>query len=886
MKTKVVSWLLTACFVLMCWAPAAAQGSDTVRVEVVSATVGQDGLYHITIEASVERDGAPAPAQDISFLLIGNKNNGLSGNDIQVTVNGQPQTAYIYHADMVNTAEDDVQNANEEHVYRWNLTAKLPEELLQSDYVYAFVGLADAPRTDIQVVLPNSYLTVQVEAQEKDFSIPAYVDAQTPGSHQIPFDVTVTHREEGEQDVPADQIVWSVESAGEVKEDLTGKVSVQGGILTIYSAAAVLQEKELTVKASYNGAVGSTHITLTQQQSAATYLMVQPPQPVQVPVSGVAYTQLYANVTDQYGVPIQQAEDISWTLEQETEGVSVNASTGQVTVNDTALAAMGETSQKEVNVVAQSGTLKAMATVLLTADRTPVAAAIQGPSVASVKDTAPSEFTVMVTDQYGTAYPPQQQVVWAISSGADMVQMETEGATARLLLMPGAQVGSTVVLTAKCGDFPEVKKNISIIEESPVPASVEITVQSGQNSIKPQITVPDPGSENAVCTWTARVLNQFGNPMNEYNQDIVWDIMGDGKQAVSIEKNQESSSVESTATISVSSEAFGLGKVTVRASYGNALGTQDLYLATIPVAGAVEIQGDSTILSRSNMAVSKAYTAKVYDQYGQSMLQSVQWSLKNALGGVSMRSDGVLQVAAGTSGSVTLLAVTQGKEGQVTAEKTVTIQLSSTGGSYGGGGGGGGAVIPVPDPTPTPQPQPQPQPERDIAQNHWAYPEIKQMMEDGLVKGDAGTGNIRPEDNILREEVAAVLLRALDVAEKPNAVLQPGDPSSEWAAGILAAAADAGIMKGIEDGIYAGQYQASRAEVMVMVARALGLENGDTTVLAQFTDGVQVPDWAAGSVSAMVQAGVVKGYEDGSLRTGQNITRAEAFVMIQRLLAI
>lgn len=886
MKTKGIALLTVVAAVLLCFLPAAAQTADVVQVGILGVSVDANGYYDLSIRAEVTRAGTPAPAQELSLLLIGNRNNGLTDNEIQVAVNGNRQTAYIYHADMVNTAADDMQNNNAENIYVWNFKAKLPDALKASDYVYAFVGVKGALRTDIELTLPNAYLSVDVSTTETDFAIPPYVDGQTQGSRQIPFSAQVIHKEDGILTVPPEEVMWSIESAGTIQEELDGIVSIDGGVLTVTSAAAGLDNKKILVKAAYQGVTNEKEITLQKDESAAAYIMIEQPQPIEVPISGRVKVRLKANVTDQYGTPL--AGQILWALEEPIEGAEMNEQTGEITVADTVLAFMGMAAEKQFEVTAHSGNLEGTAAVTLQADRTPVAAVIEGSSTVSVKDQAQNEYELKLADKYGTLYTTQEKVVWTLTAGNDIASVTPDGTKARVVLNAAAEAGKTLALSAVCGALPESRKNISIVAEVPAPASIEITAEAGQNSVKPQITVPNPGAAAAKCVWSARVLNQFGNPMNEYNKEIVWSVLEDTKGAVSVAPVSEAETVVSKAKISVSNEAFSFGKVTLRASYGAAEGTKPLYLVTVPVASTIEIQGDSVVSAYANTSVSKAYTAKVLDQYGRGMLQNVKWSLKQAVGGVTLSNDGVLRAAGAASGTVTLVASTQGQKGEITAEKDVSIQVTrSSGGGTGGGGGGrgtGGAVIPVP--VPTPDSEPVMTPVTDLSANHWAYQSIKNMIAQGLVKGDGETGNIRPEEAIRREEVICVLIRALGLQEKAGAILAQEDPSSAWAAGALAAAADAGILKGIQPGIYAGQQNASRAEVMVMIARAMGLENGDTAVLMQFADKTQIPDWAEGAAAALVKRGAVQGYEDGTLRIQQNVTRAETFVMIEKLLTL
>lgn len=173
----------------------------------------------------------------------------------------------------------------------------------------------------------------------------------------------------------------------------------------------------------------------------------------------------------------------------------------------------------------------------------------------------------------------------------------------------------------------------------------------------------------------------------------------------------------------------------------------------------------------------------------------------------------------------------------------------------------------------------------DVAQSHWAYRNIQALASKGIVRGDAGTGYVRPDERITREEVAAALLSALSVPADQTASIAEGDRSSAWAKDILATARARGVLKGDEKGRMNGQLTATRAEVSAMIARVAGLADADAAALNRFSDGASVPDWARGSIASMIENGLLSGYEDNTLRVNAPITRAETFTLIGKLVA-
>ena len=96
--------------------------------------------------------------------------------------------------------------------------------------------------------------------------------------------------------------------------------------------------------------------------------------------------------------------------------------------------------------------------------------------------------------------------------------------------------------------------------------------------------------------------------------------------------------------------------------------------------------------------------------------------------------------------------------------------------------------------------------------------------------------------------------------------------------GFRLIAAENGIVSGYEDGTFRPENTITREEFATMICR---LKKYDTSVTGSFSD-VPADHWAASYIAAMKANGIIGGYEDGSFGLGKNITRAEAIAIINR----
>jgi hypothetical protein len=92
----------------------------------------------------------------------------------------------------------------------------------------------------------------------------------------------------------------------------------------------------------------------------------------------------------------------------------------------------------------------------------------------------------------------------------------------------------------------------------------------------------------------------------------------------------------------------------------------------------------------------------------------------------------------------------------------------------------------------------------------------------------------------------------------------------------------AGIITGRPDGTFDPNASVNRAEVAVMLVRAMKFKGIDVAPgTGHFAD--ELPAWAREQVLSAARYGLVTGYQDGSFRAGNTATRAESVTMLDRL---
>ena len=147
-------------------------------------------------------------------------------------------------------------------------------------------------------------------------------------------------------------------------------------------------------------------------------------------------------------------------------------------------------------------------------------------------------------------------------------------------------------------------------------------------------------------------------------------------------------------------------------------------------------------------------------------------------------------------------------------------------------------------------------------------------------------GTVMPQKQITRAEVATIFYRLLKADVRDENTTDVSDfsdvKSSDWYGTTVATLADMGIVKGYEDGTFRPNEPISRAELAAMAVRFYD------NLEAEYEEGtfldVDGDEWYADAIAAAEELGIIGGYPDGTVRPEANITRAETCAIVNRVL--
>lgn len=204
----------------------------------------------------------------------------------------------------------------------------------------------------------------------------------------------------------------------------------------------------------------------------------------------------------------------------------------------------------------------------------------------------------------------------------------------------------------------------------------------------------------------------------------------------------------------------------------------------------------------------------------------------------------------------------------------------------------------------------------DDMTGHWARAEVEGLANRLFIEG-AGPRRFAPDESVTRAQFAEMLVRALGLAGGLSGGASAFDDvdSDVWYAEAVAAAQRFGIAGGFGDGTFRPDDAITREQMAAMLERAMkrtgyagaetqtsrlmaetlassghdadlsvNIQSDEATVLDGYADAGSISEWARLPLAAMVEAGIMQGTPAGMLEPGEFASRAEAAAMLSRLL--
>ncbi|MHB1041669.1 MAG: S-layer homology domain-containing protein [Eubacteriales bacterium] len=141
-------------------------------------------------------------------------------------------------------------------------------------------------------------------------------------------------------------------------------------------------------------------------------------------------------------------------------------------------------------------------------------------------------------------------------------------------------------------------------------------------------------------------------------------------------------------------------------------------------------------------------------------------------------------------------------------------------------------------------------------------------------------GSFRPDQPVTRAEFITMVNKAFEFTGTAEVTFSDVS-STDWFYNEVAKAIKEGYITGYEDGTFKPNNPISRQEAAAILCRVLKIKpEVKPAILSLFVDSESISEWAKASVSAAVENHIMAGYQDFTFRPGNAVTRAEALFAI------
>lgn len=168
--------------------------------------------------------------------------------------------------------------------------------------------------------------------------------------------------------------------------------------------------------------------------------------------------------------------------------------------------------------------------------------------------------------------------------------------------------------------------------------------------------------------------------------------------------------------------------------------------------------------------------------------------------------------------------------------------------------------------------------------NHWARDDINLLSACSIANGKENL-LFMPDEEITRAEFSAFIMRAFSLAPLYYTGTFDDVKTHNWYSGVVETISKYGIASGINQKLFAPDEPITREQMATITMRAMALSGvGVEGDAPQFADGEKISSFAKEHVLNGAKAGIITGFPDGEFKPSANATRAEAIVIIKRMI--
>lgn len=169
-------------------------------------------------------------------------------------------------------------------------------------------------------------------------------------------------------------------------------------------------------------------------------------------------------------------------------------------------------------------------------------------------------------------------------------------------------------------------------------------------------------------------------------------------------------------------------------------------------------------------------------------------------------------------------------------------------------------------------------------QNHWSKDFVLGLSNQNLIQGFAD-GSFRPDAPMSRAQYAALIAKAFNPAARRPAVNFSDVPSNFWAKAAIEQAYQGGFISGFQDGSFKPNQNVTRLQLVLSLMSGFGIPPANPDKLAIFDDRASIPASLQDRIAAAVQSKIIVNFPDQrKFNPNREATRGDVSAMVYQTL--
>ena len=176
---------------------------------------------------------------------------------------------------------------------------------------------------------------------------------------------------------------------------------------------------------------------------------------------------------------------------------------------------------------------------------------------------------------------------------------------------------------------------------------------------------------------------------------------------------------------------------------------------------------------------------------------------------------------------------------------------------------------------------------KDVPETIWYYDAIKEAFDNGRMSG-MSEDTFEPEAEITRGMFAYAIYNREGLPETKAANKFTDVKDGSYYENAIAWATANGIVAGYDDKHYSPDDPITREQMVTVLWRYAKFKDydvsvGEDTNILDFTDALEISEWAVSAVQWTVGDGIISGFEDASIRSQNNAQRAQMAIILNKI---